>query len=105
MDYISGGGRKRKTYYRIKKNKGKTKHKATVSRISCKDYDDPKKNKKIGRIVPKVGDSVTIIVKPYRDYKCIKGTVERVLTKKQFHSRGHKVLLTSGIIGRTLKVH
>ena len=32
------------------------------------------------------------------------GIVKRVLTKKPFHSRGHKVLLTNGIIGRILKI-
>lgn len=45
MDYIVGG--KTKTYMRIKKvkdlNTGKTT--AEVSRISCSDYDDPKKIK------------------------------------------------------------
>ena len=107
MDYITGGRNKKKRYYRIKKNKkcvGKSTHNATVTRISCEDFDDPSKNKTIGRVMPRIGDTVIIIIKPYQDYNCEQGVVQRVLTKKRYHSRGHKVLLKSGKIGRTLKI-
>jgi uncharacterized repeat protein (TIGR03833 family) len=110
MDYITGG-KSNKRYFRIKKN---TKHTqknnkkitdtATVSRISCKDYDDPKKNKTIGRIMPRVGDKVIIIIKPYHDYICKTGIVERVLTNSAIHTRGHKCIIHTGAIGRVLKI-
>jgi uncharacterized repeat protein (TIGR03833 family) len=53
---------------------------------------------------PKVGDSVIIIIKPYHKKIYKKGIVKRVLTKKKFHSRGHKVQLTNNIIGRIIKI-
>jgi uncharacterized repeat protein (TIGR03833 family) len=82
-------------YYEIQKG--------GVKRISKKKYLMSKKKKgKKGKNKPKVGNSVTIIVKPYKKNKKIKGIVKRVLTKKQFHSRGHKVELKNGTIGRVL---
>jgi uncharacterized repeat protein (TIGR03833 family) len=105
MDYIVGG--KDKRYYRIKKKKDLQKDsviKADVSRISCKDYDDPKKNPNIGRVMPHIGDKVIIIIKPYQEYNCKTGIVDRLLTKKQIHTRGHKVMLHTGEVGRTLKI-
>ena len=106
MDYITVGGNGNKTYMRIKKKKNKKTGavSAEVSRISCKDYDDPIKNKNIGRIMPSVGDKVIIIIKPYHQYNCKTGIVSRVLTKKRYHSRGHKVMLQTGEVGRTLKI-
>ena len=61
MDYIVGG--KNKIYMRIKKikNLNTGKINADVSRISCRDYDDPNKNKNIGRIIPQVTKEYTII--------------------------------------------
>jgi len=104
MDYIVKGGNN-KTYMRIKKTKGDTgKISAVVSRISCKDYDDPKKNKNIGRVIPQVGDKVVIIIKPYYEFNCKTGIVDRVLTKKKYHSRGFKVKINTGQVGRTLKI-
>jgi uncharacterized repeat protein (TIGR03833 family) len=104
MDYIVGG--KTKTYMRIKKVKDINTGKITadVSRISCRDYDDPKKNKNIGRIMPQVGDKVIIIIKPYHEFNCKTGIVNRILTKKLIHTRGHKVALHTGQVGRTLKI-
>lgn len=105
MDYIVKGGNNT-TYMRIKKKKNKKTGKisADVSRISCKDYDDPKKNPNIGRVIPYVGDKVIIIIKPYSDFKCKTGIVDQVLTKKKYHSRGFKVKIHTGQIGRTLKI-
>jgi len=86
MQYCSDKG----YYYEIQKGGAK--------RISKKKY---KKGKK-GKNNPKVGNSVTIIVKPYKQNIKVKGIVKRVLTKKKFHSRGHKVELKNGTIGRVL---
>lgn len=103
MDYIVGG-----RYYRIKKKKKcNGPIKADVSRISCKEYDDPSKNKNIGKVAPQIGDKVIVIIKPYREYKCKTGIVDRVLTKKAIHTRGHKVKIvtnTNTYIGRVLKI-
>ena len=51
---------------------------------------------------PCVGDVVKIIVKPYHMKNYLVGKVARVLTKKQYHSRGHKVRLESGKVGRII---
>jgi len=83
MQYCTKNG----YYYEIQKGCAK--------RISKKKYLTSK-NK------PKVGNSVMIIVKPYKKNKKVKGIIKRVLTKKQFHSRGHKVELLDGTIGRVL---
>jgi uncharacterized repeat protein (TIGR03833 family) len=121
MDYKTEGGH----YYRItskktggrRKSKKKSKKKksisknndnitqsATVSRISCAEYDDPTKNKNIGRTMPKLKDTVIIIVKPYQQFNCKKGIVDEIYTKKLIHTRGHKVKLNSGEVGRVLKI-
>jgi uncharacterized repeat protein (TIGR03833 family) len=113
MDYKTIGGH----YYRItpkkiggRKSKKKSKKEsnisqsATVSRISCEEYDDPQKNKNIGRIMPRIGDMVIIIIKPYQQFNCKKGTVNDIYTKKLIHTRGHKVKLKSGEVGRVLKI-
>jgi uncharacterized repeat protein (TIGR03833 family) len=52
----------------------------------------------IGR--PKVGDTVRVIVKPYFEHKYVTGIVKRVLTKKAMHTRGFKVMLMDGTVGR-----
>lgn len=52
--------------------------------------------------IPKVGNKVKIIIKPYVDRKYIIGIVQRVLTKKKMHSRGHKVKLQNGVVGRVI---
>ena len=53
---------------------------------------------------PKIGDSVEIIIKPYHHKVTKKGIVKRVLTKKKFHSRGHKVMLSDGTVGRIVNI-
>lgn len=52
---------------------------------------------------PKVGDKVKIAIKPYKGRTEI-GIVKNVLTKRKFHSRGHKVRLQSGTIGRVVRI-
>ena len=52
---------------------------------------------------PKKGDKVQIIIKPYQKKRYKTGIVKDVLTKKKFHSRGHKVRLEDGTIGRMIK--
>ena len=55
----------------------------------------------LGSRYPKPGDSVRVAQK--KDYSSgilTEGKVKDVLTNKEFHSRGHKVRLTNGIIGR-----
>ena len=53
---------------------------------------------------PNVGDHILIIIKPYSNNVTVKGIVKRVLTKRKFHSRGHKVELRDGTIGRTVEI-
>lgn len=87
-----------------------------INVIKCEE-DDYKKFKgagiKFGRIPkniifkknvknkPKEGDEVTISIKPYKG-KVARGRVKRVLTRKRIHTRGHKVILESGEIGRII---
>jgi len=55
----------------------------------------------VGSRYPKVGDKVRIVQKKdYASGELTEGIVKEVLTRQQFHPRGHKVRLTSGIIGR-----
>lgn len=55
----------------------------------------------IGSRYPKPGEKVKIVQKKdYASSKLTEGVIKDVLTKKQIHPRGHKVRLTSGIIGR-----
>jgi uncharacterized repeat protein (TIGR03833 family) len=106
--YITGGDTHTNTkrYYQIKKNNTKKTGdpNGIVKRISCQEYDDRTKNKELGKIKPQVGSEVIIIIKPYHNYECKRGIISRVLTNKQIHTRGHKVMLTSGLVGRTLKI-
>ena len=53
--------------------------------------------------VPSIGDTVEIAIKPYKG-KTEKGIIKKILTKKKYHSRGHKVMLHSGTIGRIIKI-
>lgn len=53
--------------------------------------------------LPKKGDKVEIIIKPYKSNITKIGIIKDVLTKKQYHSRGHKVRLEDGTIGRIVK--
>jgi len=55
----------------------------------------------VGSRYPKQGEKVKIVQK--KDYSTgalTEGIVKDVLTKQAVHPRGHKVRLTSGIIGR-----
>ena len=79
MDELIGGRRKRR-----KKRKKRT-----------YTYTIPK---------PNIGDYVEIIVKPYKNNVLVKGLVKQILTKRKFHSRGHKVKLADNTIGRTVKI-
>ena len=53
--------------------------------------------------VPQIGDKVEIAIKPYKGQTEI-GIVKKVLTKKRYHSRGHKVMLVSNRVGRIIKI-
>lgn len=89
LKYISPKG----YHYAQKKN-------GTVVRIG----GDELNRIKIHRI-PRVGDKIKIIVKPYHLKKYVTGIVKRVLTKSKYHSRGHKVMLMDGIVGRTVEIY
>ena len=55
----------------------------------------------VGSRKPKVGEKVLVVQK--KDYptgELTPGTVQDVLTSVEFHPRGHKVRLTTGVIGR-----
>lgn len=55
----------------------------------------------VGDRYPKPGDKVKVIQKKdYASGELTEGIVKDVLTGKKFHPRGHKVRLTSGVIGR-----
>lgn len=102
--YMTGGSNNRFFKIQKKKNKKTGKIYGEVSRISCSEYNDNNKNIKLGLIKPKVGDNVMIIIKPYYKYNCKTGIVKDVLTRSEIHTRGHKVRLISGEIGRVLKI-
>tara|TARA_R110001592_G_scaffold18816_12_gene77771 strand:+ start:50418 stop:50600 length:183 start_codon:yes stop_codon:yes gene_type:complete len=53
---------------------------------------------------PEKGDIVKVIVKPYDEGVKVNGIVQRVLTKKKVHTRGHKVMLRDGTVGRLVKI-
>ena len=75
-----------------------------VKKSTCQELDDREKNPNLGKIKPNIGDRVMIIIKPYHNFNCVSGEVRDVLTRKPIHTRGHKVRLESGEIGRTLKI-
>ena len=84
-------------YYKVNKN---TKD---VTKISKKEFLENTQSKNIKKNnfkqKPKPGDKVWIKIKPYKGLEEY-GIVKDVLTNKKFHSRGHKVRLESGTIGR-----
>ena len=53
---------------------------------------------------PMVGETVKIIIKPYDRMICSTGVVSKLLTKKRIHSRGHKVRLQNGEVGRVVEI-
>lgn len=61
---------------------------------------EKKSDKKPAPPRPKKGDKVTIIIKPYNKKITKIGIVKDVLTKAKTHTRGHKVRLEDGTIGR-----
>ena len=84
LEYVTEGG------YQYRQAAKKTARLMRVSRTSDAVSENP----------PKVGDTVRVIVKPYHLHSYITGVVKRVLTKKKMHSRGFKVMLTCGTVGR-----
>ena len=89
--YKSEGG----YYYKI--TAGKTK------RISEKEY---KCDYEIGKSVVNKGDRVRIKIKRHGIYDAeAEGIVKNVLTSKRRHSRGKKVRLTTGEVGRVICVY
>ena len=65
------------------------------------------KNKTVKRIEsqkPSKGDIVRVIIKPYDEGNTKLGVVKDVLTRKEVHTRGHKVRLHNGVIGRLVKI-
>ena len=54
---------------------------------------------------PKKGDKVKIIIKPYNKKITKIGVVKDVLTKAKKHTRGHKVRLEDGTIGRIMIIY
>lgn len=57
------------------------------------------------RMKIRVGSLVLVIEKKnYKNGKLTKGRVAKILTNKQFHPRGIKVRLESGIVGRVQKI-
>lgn len=53
---------------------------------------------------PEKGDIVKVIVKPYDEKVTVNGIVKKVLTRKQVHTQGHKVMLRNGTTGRVVKI-
>jgi uncharacterized repeat protein (TIGR03833 family) len=84
---------------KITKSKSRTKKSRTKKARTKSKSRTKSKNKPI----PKVGNKVKIAIKPYKGKTAI-GKVKRVLTKKKYHSRGHKVMLNSDEVGRVLEI-
>jgi uncharacterized repeat protein (TIGR03833 family) len=63
---------------------------------------EKKPKKKTAPLPPKKGDKVEIIIKPYNKKITKIGVVKDVLTKAKKHTRGHKVRLEDGTIGRVV---
>ena len=75
-----------------------------IERGKTRRVSKEKVNKNNNLKKPSVGDIVKIIIKPYSDGVTVNGIVKRVLTKKEIHTRGHKVELRDGTIGRLVKI-
>ena len=73
-----------------------------VTRITKKEFNTVRDKYNYHKDSIKVGDLVTIIVKPYKQGKYVTGKIKKILTKKKVHTRGHKVLLQDGTIGRMI---
>ena len=83
-----------------KSYKKKSYKKKSYKKKSIKKYTTKSSYKKQKELQHTVGDIVTIIIKPYHKNITVKGKIQKILTKRKYHSRGHKVELVSGIIGR-----
>jgi uncharacterized repeat protein (TIGR03833 family) len=69
--------------------------------LRCQNVIEIMKKSEVGKRKPEVGERVNIVQKQhYETGQLTTGTVGEVLTKSRYHSRGHKVRLESGIIGR-----
>ena len=54
----------------------------------------------------KLGSKVSIVKKSdQRTGRLVKGKVKRILTNKRIHTRGIKVMLQDGTVGRVQKIH
>ncbi len=78
-------------YYQVSDKKTK--------RISKRDFEY-----KCNREVLKVGMKVQVLVKPYKNGKKVTGKIKKILTKKKIHTRGHKIMLEDGTVGRMVKI-
>ena len=86
-------------YYYVPKEK-------RAKKVSPRRKTSPKRKRSPERKSdkPKVGDFVRVIIKPYEEGVTEEGIVKQVLTKKKEHTRGHKVKLESGTVGRLLEI-
>jgi uncharacterized repeat protein (TIGR03833 family) len=75
-----------------------------TKRIPKKEYQKIVKKYNYNLDSIKIGDLVTIIVKPYNKGKNVSGKIKKILTKKKKHTRGHKVMLEDGTVGRMISV-
>ena len=96
---------KRKSPVVVKKVSSKRKSPVVVKKVSSK-RKSPVVVKKVSskRTKPVKGDIVKIIIKPYDKKVTVNGVVKDVLTKKEEHTRGHKVRLQDGTVGRVIKI-
>jgi uncharacterized repeat protein (TIGR03833 family) len=82
-------------YYRLKGGKSK--------RIS---YEEFKCDYEVGKSAVRKGDKVCIAIKRMGVYNVkVEGIIQDVLTSKKYHSKGKKVRLTNGEIGRVVCVY
>ena len=93
--------RKSSNKSRKSRNRSKEKSKKTFKNLG---YIPGRGNRPSTSNKPIIGDKIIIIIKPYNLNNKVSGIVKRVLTKSKFHSRGHKVMLEDGTVGRTLTI-
>jgi small subunit ribosomal protein S1 len=84
-------------------SKSNSKSKSKSNSKSKSKSNSKSKSKSKSNQIPKIGNKVKIAIKPYKGKSAI-GKVKRVLTKKKYHSRGHKVMLNSDEIGRVIDI-
>ena len=105
----NNGSRYVKGYYKLNKQDlirevEKIKRRVSPKRVSPKRVSPKRVSPKrvIGK--PNTGDIVKVIIKPYHKNVTVNGIVKKVLTKKEVHTRGHKVMLRDGTVGRLVKI-